>query len=494
MTRPLASGASRLALILVAGMAMGALSACDRNAAQSPDQVAAPEAAMALTTGPARPLRYAPPAQALPEVAPISYAEPPRGYDDGYYYRYLDDADYMTTAFFDGPPDYTFDYDGVYPWVWRADDSALALVEPIDRGYRYYYYHPGEDYPFLVTDPDYSYAYNDGALITVFDTFGRTVPRFEYVQRAPIAARYLQRGRGLFQAARGPNRQPVNQNAWLSRRAQVSAISDTWRRDRERVDAWKAFSAQHAPQQQARWAPERYRREAAASRFFQKINDPAASQRHWQQALQARTVAAQPKTLPQSAGFRAFNRRENTPAVQPGAPQPGPLQPSAQAARAEAAQARGAEMQARQEARAQRQVAQQPGVQAQAHARAEAQAQGQARAQAEAQMRAERQASQQQAVAAHNAQHAAEANARMLARQAQQQAGMQARAQQRAANAEARAQVQAQHREAAQAQAHQAARVVIQPQRAQPQPPRQGGGQHQQPQGGGQEKEKDKHH
>ena len=83
MTHPLASGASRLALILVAGMAMGALSACDRNTAQSPDQVAAPQAAMALTTGPARPLRYAPPAQALPEVAPISYAEPPPGYDDG---------------------------------------------------------------------------------------------------------------------------------------------------------------------------------------------------------------------------------------------------------------------------------------------------------------------------------------------------------------------------------------------------------------------------
>ncbi|MBS0295646.1 MAG: hypothetical protein JSR45_04990 [Proteobacteria bacterium] len=505
MTSSYVSGASRLALILAAATAAGSLAACDRNGPQTPDRVSAPQAAMALTTGPALPLTRAPSAQALPDVRPISVVEPPPGADDGYYYRYLDDADYMTTSFFDGPPDYTFDYGGVYPWAWRADDNALALAEPVSDGYRYYYYHPGDDYPFLVQDPDYAYGYNDGALITVFDSFGRVVPRFEYVQRAPIAARYLDRGRGLFQAARAPNRRAVTQAAWLERRAQVAAITERWARDRERNEGWRNFRAQHAPQQQAMWAPERYRREAAAARFFQRVNDPAASQRHWQQALQARAEDRQPRTLPQRAGFRAFNAGDRQAAAPPAQvvqpqPQTNPRQAEIEArrearvqqqAQVQAANPAVQQGQARQAAEAQRMQARQAQVQArQAEIQARAQQQGAQQAARAAQMQA-RQAEHAQAAAARNNDHAAAEASRMQARQAQ----VQAHAQQQAAHA-AQAQARQQAVQARQA-ARQAAVIQPRPQSAQRQGPapqaRQGGGQPHgpQPDGG---KEKDKHH
>ena len=471
-----ASGASRLVLILAAAAAAGSLSACDRNGPQTPDRVSAPQAAMALSAGPALPLTPAPPVQALPAAQPISIAEPPPATDDGYYYRYLDDADYMTDAFFDGPPDYTFDYGGVYPWAWRADDDALALVEPISGGYRYYYYHPGADYPFLVLDPDYAYGYNDGALITVFDSFGRVVPRFEYTQRAPFAARYLDRGRSLFQAARGPNRRAVTQAGWLQRRTQVAAVADRWRRDRERNPAWQTFRAQHAPQQQAMWAPERYRREASAARCFQRVNDPAASQHHWQQALQAQAVAGQPKTLPQRAGFRAFNaggRDAAQPPAQPVRPQIDSRNPqeARQAERVVQMQTREAERaqaQARLQAQAQVQATRTGPRDAEAAARMQArQAQVAARAQQQGAQQAARaaqaqarQAEHAQAIAARANEHAADQASRVQARQAQ----MQARVQQQAAHA---AQVQA-RQQAAQARHAAQHAAVIQPR---PQPP-----------------------
>ena len=52
----------------------------------------------------------------------------------------------MTDAIGDAPPDYAFDYEGVSPWAWQTSDDYVTYAEPIDDGYRYYYYEPGREH------------------------------------------------------------------------------------------------------------------------------------------------------------------------------------------------------------------------------------------------------------------------------------------------------------------------------------------------------------
>jgi hypothetical protein len=434
------------ALLAPAVLAL-ALQGCNRAGPQTPDSVSAPAAAMRLVDGPVRPIAYAPPGPALPYAEPAPMAEllaPDASY------AYVDDAAYMGDAFFDGPPDYAFAYDGVEPWAWRADDDALALVEALSGGYRYYYYEPGDDWPFLVRDEDYAYGFDRGRLVTVYDRSGRVMPASFLAERAPLAGRYLARGRGLYQASRGPDRRAVNQQTWLARRQQVSAINRQWTAERTRTPDWRNFHSQYAPQQDARWAPERYRREAAATRLFQRVNDPRAADRHWQAALQARREESQPRTLPARPGLRAFSQRGAAPTAQ---------QAALPAEQRTAARAGATAPQTRTFERAQRAEVGQTGVRqtgvrqtgvrqtevrqaarapmasrAGTAGRAQANLQVQRQAQAPARIQAESR------VQARQAQFSAQAEARRAQSRAPQ---IQARAQVQAHQAQARAQVQA---------------------------------------------------
>jgi len=70
---------------------------------------------------------------------------------------------------------------------------------------------------------NYSYGYNDGQLVVVYDRSGRIMDPGFIDQRADLAGRYLARARALRAAALGGQRQPVAVANWTQRRSQIYA-------------------------------------------------------------------------------------------------------------------------------------------------------------------------------------------------------------------------------------------------------------------------------
>jgi hypothetical protein len=237
------------------------LTACNRNQPQQP-VTGAPIAALQLATTPPPPMQYAPPASALPPPpapARIAY-RPPRER-----YRYLTDAYDMADAFGDTPPDYAIDYDGERPWIWRADDGAYRLVEWVPDGARSYYYEPGAEAPFLIEDPDYAYAYDDGALVAVYTRAGALVADSLARQRAYDAARYYAHAQDLYRAAQRERREAAYAANWQQRAPIIFAQRERWVRARETQPEWRDWSRAHQSEEAQRWAPERQHRLAYAS-------------------------------------------------------------------------------------------------------------------------------------------------------------------------------------------------------------------------------------
>ena len=243
------------------GLICLALTACNRNQAQQP-VTGAPIAALQLATTPPPPTHYAPPASALPPPpAPARMAlRPPRER-----YRYLTDAYDMADAFADTPPDYTVDYEGERPWIWRADDGAYRMVEWLPEGARYYYYEPGADAPFLVEDPDYTYAYDDGALVGVYTPAGVLLADRLAQQRAYEAARYYSRAQDLYRAAQRERREAAFAADWRQRAPMILAQRNRWAHARETQPEWRDWSLVHQSEEARRWAPERQHRLAYAA-------------------------------------------------------------------------------------------------------------------------------------------------------------------------------------------------------------------------------------
>ncbi len=399
-----------------------ALGACNKNpqaAQQTAQQPAtgAPIAALQLATAPPPPPTYAPPASALPPPRrPVAY-RPSREH-----WRYLTDAYDMSDAFADTPPDYTVPYDGEDPYVWRADDGAYRVVEWLPEGARYYYYEPGADEPFLIQDPDYSYAYDDGALARVYTRTGAPVPDRIAIARESYAARYYARGHDLYRAAVTDRRRAAYAGHWQQRAPIIREQRTLWQRGREEEPGWRNWYQAHQPQQEARWAPERQRRASYAA------------------ALGAAGAAG---------SAYALHHRDQPPAGMDHRPglfqnaRPGQPRPDEAAIRTEQAR-RQAEQQAAQTRQRQLQQVQQT-------QRLEAQHQAQAR-RAEAQLRTQ----EAQQAQRHQLQQAQQAQRVEAQRQAQvQRAQTQTRLQQtqRAQRLEAqRAQAQARERQAQQAQ------------------------------------------
>ena len=206
---------------------------------------------------------------AAPSVAALpAAARPPlrRLPDTRAGYAYLDRAASYDDAFGQAPPDYSFGYDGVDPWGWQADDGSVQYAEPVDDGYRYYYYQPGAATPYLVRDPDYSYAFDGAALVFVYDRLGRPLPPDAYGPRWDYAGRYFARAEALREAAQA-DRQGVIAADWAARRAQISASNAAWDAARARDSAWSAYHASVAAQQNEHWQAERDARIIAAQRF-----------------------------------------------------------------------------------------------------------------------------------------------------------------------------------------------------------------------------------
>ena len=163
--KPLTRAAS-----LVAIAAALATAACNRDAdapegnTQAQFALPALPATLPLEAGDATPVDYAPSASDLPDARPLKLAQIA---DPNQAYGYADAAYSYDEALGDAPPDYGFEYEGADPWAWQGYDDSLMVAEPIDDGYRYYYYRPGADEPYFIRDPWYSYGFAGGLLAVI---------------------------------------------------------------------------------------------------------------------------------------------------------------------------------------------------------------------------------------------------------------------------------------------------------------------------------------
>jgi len=314
------NGAARTAL--VACFAASALAACNQNgqATSAPTPAAALPLEMTATTPTA--IAPAPTISQLPQGAPVRVG---RLSDPDDTYAYADEADSENQAFGDAPPDYGFDYGGTQPWVWYGDDHSERVSEPLPGGgYRYYYYQPGAQYPYLVRDPEYTYGYDSGVLVVVYDREGRALPPDGYNARVDAASRILARATALYLASQQQQHQAVVAANWEARQERTAPDNAAWQRAQAQQSGWAAYHAAHAQQEQAQWDQERFRREAEAARFAQATNHPEVAQRDWQAAQQAH---AQAPAAPGILGLHLGGPKPPAPAAAAGPAPAGPPAP-----------------------------------------------------------------------------------------------------------------------------------------------------------------------
>lgn len=247
-------------------LAAASLAACRMDGSSANNQASADSNvadALPLTTS-AQAYAPAPPVESLPRApAPrVVYVNRPAEA-----YQYADDAYAMNDAFGDAPPDYSFDYDGSRPYVWRSDDNAMRVVEYTSEGDRYYYYRPGQSDPYLVRDPHYAYAYSGGELVTVYDDRGRVVSERDLGPRTDYAGRYLARARAIEAAAYRDRREQIAASNWAAERDRIARDRARERDQQRQSREWLAYHDQHEADQRAQWQAEQARRERAAHDF-----------------------------------------------------------------------------------------------------------------------------------------------------------------------------------------------------------------------------------
>jgi len=202
----------------------------------------APSAAPALPLDRSPPAPPAPVAAALPPAppAPVEAAPPPVQR-----YQYVDRAAAVSSSLANVPPNYAVDYQGAKPWVWRAPNGAYRVVETIPGGQRTYFYSPGARAPYLVRDPQYTYAFDNGRLAVVYGPAGQALPAAVAARQAAIAGRYFQRAQWLHDAAMNSRKEAASAADWRAHQAAMAAQQAAWDRDRRQNADWRAWEAQH---------------------------------------------------------------------------------------------------------------------------------------------------------------------------------------------------------------------------------------------------------
>lgn len=249
---------SRRYAVMLSGVAAMALAGCREDVARTPEPLFVPAA-----TAEAYGLPLAPEFEALPPAppAPVQMA----AYQPDY--GYAERAYAMDQAFYEAPPDYGFSYIDAQPWAWRSHDGYEMFVEPIDDGYRYYYYEPGAEYPFFVRAPDYGYGYGEGGVLTVvYSTAGAILPYGYLDDQAPRAGRYWARAHSLRSAARH-HPAPVVYDAWLLRRPTFVASQSPWMQAAVREDKWRRHRDRQEAKEIRKFERERERRADALARM-----------------------------------------------------------------------------------------------------------------------------------------------------------------------------------------------------------------------------------
>jgi hypothetical protein len=196
--------------------------------------------------------------------------------DNGLYNLDGDGSDYALLALAvslagmigDAPPDYGYAYDGVSPWAWQTGDGYSRYAEPIDGGYRYYYYEPDSYRPFLVSDPYYSYGYRDDRLVAIYDRGGRRVDARRADLQLRAAKTYYARADRLYEAAQR-DRYGVPAPLWERQRGTIARERDTWFRKQAERPAWQRWEARNAPKLYREWSGEALVRRDAERNFTQ---------------------------------------------------------------------------------------------------------------------------------------------------------------------------------------------------------------------------------
>ena len=266
----------------------------DANAMSAAGPAEAPAGALAPTEmAPPASVAEAPAAAALPPAppAPVAAPAPP-----AQQYQYVDRAASMAAAFADAPPDYTVDYQGARPWIWRAQNGAYRIVETTPAGERSYFFMPGAGTPFLVRDSNYAYAYDQGRLVVVYGARGLPLSPAVAAQQAGMAGRYLLRARALFNAAAHEKHVAAYAANWRAHRAAIVDQQRQWRQDQQQNAAWRAWRDRHAAADQAALDRERAQRQAYAAKLDAAKLSQAQAQRNvdvTRAANQARSAKAQ---------------------------------------------------------------------------------------------------------------------------------------------------------------------------------------------------------
>ncbi|MEE4454527.1 hypothetical protein [Novosphingobium resinovorum] len=265
----------------------------------------------------------------------VSYANAPRYYDESYY-RDEDGPDRYDQSADDGggdpyalialagvlggvlgsaPPDYGFGYEGAQPWAWETGDHYRRYAEPIDGGYRYYYYAPRQERPFLVRDPYYSYGYRGDRIAYIYDRDGRVIDRRRAERQRLVGDRYRTRGYDLYRASQRERRFGVSAPLWAQRRGEVAREQARWDRVRQERRGWRDWDRRHDDVVAARWTQERAARRFASDRFdtWRKTDYRGEAPRFYREAARDRQLRkaalAQRETLRRQQALRAEQRR-----------------------------------------------------------------------------------------------------------------------------------------------------------------------------------------
>jgi hypothetical protein len=171
------------------------------------------------------------------------------------------------------PPDHAFRYGEVEPWAWRMADNSLMFAEPYGDDYRFYYYEPGDAYPYFVRDPYYGYAYGEnGALLAVLDAAGALLSNTQLSALADIAGRYLHRGYGLRDVYYDAPHYAVAESVWIERAPILYAYQEPWIEVAQAHPVWTQYRASIDDRWYAAYQPERIRRERVAARYYDRVD------------------------------------------------------------------------------------------------------------------------------------------------------------------------------------------------------------------------------
>lgn len=265
------SSTSRLALAAVAAaLSLGACNRATRSAPAESTGLAAADTSGQPVSAP--PIAALPLATATPVAASLAPATLPRGRairvasrSRAERYRYIDRAAEYNRGFANTPPDYTVDYQGTRPWVWRANNGAYRVVEQLPQGQRDYYYQAGSDRPFFVSDPQGGYAYDNGDLVVAYSPDGAALDYAYAAGRTDAAAAYYDRAQALYRAAQYDRRQAAYAADWQARRADDAAWQAAYDNARAHDAEWQAWHDRHAGDERRQWNDERNRRVAYAA-------------------------------------------------------------------------------------------------------------------------------------------------------------------------------------------------------------------------------------